>query len=345
MRTIGEGVKREGLILLLYGYAAALVTYPLVTYWRFSTWPPALVPDLMLGTAQKPYVFRRLVPDLLLWLRLFLPRPVIHTLDALYNPGSFFPYVGMRPLAPVVILFCCIAFACFLGFAYALRRLIGHFYPQMSRGVLHLAPLGAVVLLPLFYRYYAYPYDPSTLLLSTLGLLFLATDRPAYYAATFAAACYNRESSILLVILFVIFYAPRLARRRLLAGAALQLGLWAAVTGLIRYEFRHNPVDPANPWEFHLFDHNLSLPYQRPFSFLYFALVVGVFWWLIALGWREKPPLLRRAFLFVALPLFAASLFIGFIDELRVYFDVYALLCLLILPSARGVLGERGAGE
>lgn len=335
--------KREGLLLLLYAYAAALVTYPLVTYWKFSTYPSALVPDLMAGTAYKPFVFRRLVPDLLLWLCTYLPQPILEIVAALYGERSLFPYVVSPGLGTVLVLFCGIAFACFFGFACALRRLIRHFYPELPPGVVHLAPLGAVVLLPLFFRYYAYPYDPSTLLFSTLGLLFLATDRPLYYAAVFAASCYNRESSVLLVILFVIFYAPRMSRGRTAAWAALQFGFWAGVTGLIRYRFQHNPADPRNPKDFHLFDHNLLLPYARPWSFLYMVVVVGVFWWLIALDWREKPLALRRALLFVAAPLFAASLFIGFIDELRVYFDVYALLFLLILPAMGRVFGEHEA--
>jgi hypothetical protein len=335
--------QREALLLLLYSYAAVLVTYPLVTYWNFSTFEHALVEDLMGGTAYKPYVFRRLVPEILLALRLHLPDWVIERLASLYHVNSFFPHTAPPGLGTTMVLFCCVAFGCFLGFAYALRRLIRHFYPEMPVAAQDLAPVAALGLLPLFYRYYAYVYDPSTLLLSALGLLFLATNRPLYYAATFGVACYNRESSVLLVIVFVVFYAARLPRGILAAWTAVQLGFWTVVSLGIRYKFRDNPVNPDNPAQFHLFTHNLALPRELPWSFLYFAVVVGLGWWLVARDWHRKPLVLRHAFLCTMLPLAGVSMFIGFIDELRVYFDEYAMFFLLILPSVLRLFGgDRG---
>ena len=59
---------------------------------------------------------------------------------------------------------------------------------------------------------------------------------------------------------------------------------------------------------------------------------------LISYKWKEKPAFLKAA-LCIAVPLFGTTLFFGFLDELRDYYEIYPILVLLIAHSIGNLLG------
>ena len=69
-------------------------------------------------------------------------------------------------------------------------------------------------------------------------------------------------------------------------------------------------------------------------------LVFGGFWVvLIARGWKRKPIFLRHALILCLSPLLALSLFFGYVEEVRSYYEAFPFLFLLILPTLMDFLG------
>jgi hypothetical protein len=60
---------------------------------------------------------------------------------------------------------------------------------------------------------------------------------------------------------------------------------------------------------------------------------------LAAVGWRAKDAFLRRGFLLVLLPLVLLSFAFGYVDEIRGYYEAWALLLLLAVPTVTALLG------
>src|SRR4030067_2989914 len=65
-------------------------------------------------------------------------------------------------------------------------------------------PILAVIFLPAFFKYYTYLYDFPILFLFTLSLLLLIREKPIPFLLVFILATLNKETSILLAILFVM---------------------------------------------------------------------------------------------------------------------------------------------
>jgi hypothetical protein len=91
--------------------------------------------------------------------------------------------------------------------------------------------------------------------------------------------------------------------------------------------------------EFHIIDHNLRLPWLHPFALAYTLAVFGLAVWLVRREWESKPGFLRAGLLIAFIPLFAAALFFGYVDELRGYYEAFPFAFLLSVPSLCSILG------
>jgi hypothetical protein len=225
-------------------------------------------------------------------------------------------------------------FLCLVGFAWTLKRLTESVY-KVPRVVSNLAPLVALALLPLFFRYYSYPYDPATLLLYSLALLFLVQQRFFWFLVAVVLASANKETSILLLPLYAIFQWQR--DRRIPVGRMTVLVVaWAAVRGGLMWIYRDNPGVVV---ENHFTEHTVWLLTRFPMAMRYTLVVTMFFWIPVAKRWREKPAYLRSGLLVTLLPLVAAGAVFGFLDELRGYYEAYPFIYLLALPSTLRWLG------
>jgi hypothetical protein len=313
----------------------------------------ALLSDLAYYRAARPYVARTLLPTTVRALSSVVPADLraraARSVEASPRAQQIFSinkqhlshtgrprleadYPVEDSIAVVVM------FGCLIAFAYAMRALFDALYasPPLYR---NLIPALAVIGLPPWFAYVSYAYDFCTLLCSTLCLVFLARGRRRAFLIAFTAACFNKETSVLIIFLFVTYelLSGQMERRRWITLAAAQVAIYCAVRGLLAILFRHNPGVMG---ENHFWDHNVPLirdwlRYGWGLTDLTArALVV----FCIVYRWNEKPLLLRCG-LIMAPPLLIACLFFGYLDEYRAYLECYPIFVLLVLDTVGRLFG------
>ena len=220
----------------------------------------------------------------------------------------------------------------------------GHWYLRtwFSTGgaVLGNALMG--VLLPLtFTNSYAHPDTFIDLLLLLLGCACIVRNRMALFLPIMLAAAFARETSFLLVIIYLC--AGPIDRRRL-TWAAAAAAVWAAVFVGLRWRLgyvAYNPIQLAQNWGF-LFHWPAesvgSNLYKRLYGWFFVALLAPPVV-LIARTWSAQPLFIRRTTA-VAVPIFVAiGCIFSSVAEPRIFTPLFALLIPGVLfalwPDAR----------
>jgi len=273
------------------------------------------LPDMVHGTAWRPYVTRALVP-------------MVARAGGSVLPAGFTTPLGDADHTLVIL----IMGVSLVGYAFALRDLSGALFPARPLAA-SLTALGALAFVPLFlYPFSRQIYDFTTLWLFTLVLACMARARWAAFAVVFALASINKETAILLTIVFIAHYAVN--RHGMTTAAfwrllAFQLIVFAVIRASIGYAFRNNEGGAV---EMHLFDHNQHV-LEHPMEmskrlWLLIAAIAAGTW-----GWRQKPALLRHALLVLAPILLVMGLTVGQLDEIRAYYEVYPVVALLVADT------------
>lgn len=325
-------------LTVLYGVASLTALFMFLVRPGMTGHPQADFPDLVHGQADKPYVARAALPITVRILSAATPQTFKDSCHRQLSGRQivrafrwYDEYLYEFALATLLMLLCLV------GFTFTLRALTELYYdfpPVLN----DLSPLVGLALLPLFFRYYSYLYDPGTLLLFTLSLLLLARRRFVWFIVAFALATLNKETSILLVALYAC--NEWITTRRIpLTRAALLAVVWIAVRAALVYAFRDNP---GGYFEDHFREHTIWLLTKFPVATRYTLVVAALFFVFIRHDWRAKPRFLRIGLGVTLIPLFLASLFFGFADELRGYYEVFPFLYLLAVPSIFRFLGRAG---
>jgi hypothetical protein len=320
-------------VLLLCALVCALFAYDP----GFNDCDHSKFGEMVYGTAHQPYVTRTLLPTTVRLLTAAIPASVRSAVArhfvASYGEQELFRTLGWEPQYVVEFLIgVVLIYLALWGFTYALRYLL-HGVLIVHRHTEEALVLIAVAGLTQFFCYQNYVYDFPALFLSTLALGLLVRRRWALFLLVFAAACANKETTILLTLVFVLhFRRPAdLPRRAFSLLLLAQLGLYVAIRGVIWAAFRHNIGGLV---ESHILDHNLPRLGPHPLAVLF---AWGAFILLLAQGWADKPRFLKDA-LWMVLPLLLLAFFFGYIDEMRVYYEVYAVVLLLLLHSIGRVI-------
>jgi hypothetical protein len=139
---------------------------------------------------------------------------------------------------------------------------------------------------------------------------------------------------VLLTLVFAIHHGrrARLERALLVRLLAFQAFVFLAVKSGLAVVFADNPGGVV---EFHLLDHNLPLLRSAGVSAIVPWLAIAL---CILYRRSEKPQFLRDA-LWILVPLLGLTLFLGYIDELRDYYEVYPVVVLLLAQTAAMLLG------
>jgi hypothetical protein len=266
--------------------------------------PNISLAELMSGTAHKPFVGRVLLP----------------ALGLLTSAG-----LGITPEAAVAAWI----YLSLFGSSVALLWLCAAFWPGGPRHEIAalLLPLAAMPL-SLAFRHI---YDLPTLFLFTLGLAALAHRRWRAFLVIFAVACLNRETTILLSLVFALWYARRLEPPLFWRLLLMQAGIFLLIRLPLLWQFRDNP---GRSLSFYL-DVHMRVYAERPALALVHLLIAALIALACAHAWRQKPPGLRRAALAlvgVLVPLFLVA---GFPFEVRVFYEALPLVYLLALPLSR----------
>jgi hypothetical protein len=328
-------LMHRGTLALLYALAAMDVLEAFLFHPGINWYARARFVDMVSGTAYRPYVFRALVPDIIRTVSSVTPAPLKHAAVALIEGTRSVQTLGWEHEFLFEYLFgVAIFFGCFIGLAVVLRLLLKSLY-RFPPWVADLMPLVGLIALPAFFRFYNHLYDPATLLLFSLGLWFLVSGKRVWFYLIFALAVFQKETSILLVALYVIWSRGTMSKRGLTLSTLALVSFWFLGRMLVWQRFASNPGSFV---EFHLEDHFLALWTNLP-ALLYLA-GMGVVWgFLVGYRWKEKPPLLRTGLIVMLAPLIALAAFFGTVDEMRQYFEVYPAAFLLTVPTIAGCLG------
>ena len=292
----------------------------------------ASVHDMIHGTAYAPFV-HRVLPSLIIRSTLAcIPEAALTRADqwGMRQPKIRWLLEAIRfdvnyPVEALLVL--SLTYLSLLGFLWASRYLCTGIY-RTALAVQDLFVLAVLAGLPLFFSYCNYLYDFPALCLFTLGLALLIRRRWRRFLVVYLLAALNKETTILLTLVFVLHYwrAPALPRRRFWAVLLAQLVLFGAVKGALMLVFRDHP---GTPIEWHLLDHNYDIlsSYSLTALFGWCGVIL-----LTCTHWPAKPVFLRRA-LWIAPILVGLTLFCGYLDELRDYYEAYPIVALLLLHS------------
>jgi hypothetical protein len=314
-RTIGSFIERSWIPTLTVTLAVTawivFVGEGIDAYYR------SRLVDMVHGTAYRPYVYRVLVPGLARLGTLLLPATVA---------------------APEHIAVISIMYASLVGFAAGVRALSRTVFTAPP--IVHeITALGTVAFLPLTFGPFSRQiYDFTTLCLVTWALVFLARRQWIAFALTFVAGCLNKESTILLTLVYIVHVMRTSTGLSKTGAAALfiyQLAAFALVRAAVVYAFRDNPGDTV---EVHLFGHNqYVLLHPTEISKRLLLLIALAF--LGVRGWKDKPPLLRHAMTVLGPALMLMGVTVGMVDEIRAYYEIYAVLVLMAAHTICRALG------
>jgi hypothetical protein len=296
---------------------------------------PSMFGDMIYGKASKPFVYRVLLPATVRVLSVPVPQTLRNTISNKINDDIslnklFKKLKWEKELAVEYSIAMLIMFLSLWGFSIAVRYLFTLFYNTSSwlaDSVSVLALLG----LPTMFQYTSFIYDFPLLFLYTLGLIFLYKRDWKKFLIIFLIGCINKETTILLTLIFYIFYKSALKKELFNKLLIAQFAIFILVKSLLYFFFKNNT---GTFIEFHLIDHNLRL--LTGYDLTHVAAVLGLIL-LVFYKWNEKPNFLKTS-LWMIIPLVVLTLFLGYLDELRDYYEVYPVVIIFIAHSIARIL-------
>jgi hypothetical protein len=302
------------------------IFYTYLSITQIGTFEPAALSDALEGTAEQPYVLRALIPLLAKFLSPLLPSAWVKWLAS--APSRFKESIdvlsgGVYFSEAVSVL--TLMFLSLVGFAYAEKRFLKDLGANPKEQFV-LPLLAQIFILP-FSLFFAYYYDLPQIFLITLNLIFLHRGNWKKYLITFALASLNKETSLFLIMVFIIYYLPRLPRKTFVELLITQTAIYALIRVSLLYIFRSNPGAPAFL--------TLSNQYKQysayPSTLIFTVVLFSIIGFLVVRGWQRKHPFLRATSVIAVLILilFFTS---GMPMEFRVFLDALPALVILIFP-------------
>jgi hypothetical protein len=282
------------------------------------------------GTQMQPFVRRALVPFVIRGIERVVPAAVQERISGGVMASMPFAATFFKSPAEVFRKSCAVLliWLSMWGFSLFFYYLYVAVYPR-SGLIVSLFPLVALTVLPVhFFRAFML-YDIPGLFFTTACLYFLLKERWGWYYLCFLLAAVNKESSVFLITVFLFMYFGKYASRRLALHVLAQALIWSAVFLSLFLLYRHNPGDV---FEFALVRNLLAWKVAYGLIGGLQMITYGALLFFALLSWKERPRVVRRMFLGLT-PLFLMSLFVGYIEELRVYYEIFPVIMLLLLPS------------
>ncbi|MEJ2195177.1 MAG: hypothetical protein P8X73_10025 [Ignavibacteriaceae bacterium] len=291
---------------------------------------------MIYGKAWKPFVYRTLLPTTVRVISAPVPEVLRTSLSEMVDETESFRKMfeklnWEKHLFAEYTIAMILMLLSLMGFTLAVRYLFTLFYDS-SALYANLVSILALLGLPTMFQYTSFLYDFPTLFLYTFGLILLYKQDWKNFLILYPIACFNKETTILLTIIFFIYYRPRLRTDHFYKLLLIQLTIFVIIKVLLFILFKSNL---GSFIEFHLVDHNIGLltGYNLTLAFTLFSLII-----LIYYKWQEKPQFIKIT-LWTLVPLLILTLFLGYLDELRDYYEVYSSVIILISHSIARLLG------
>lgn len=305
--------QRKSVYRSFFVYSTILmITVSVIFLWYINrfTWtdPEFQVMDMIYGRAYRPYVYRVLVPLLVRALECFYPcHPLIYTLIIMYLS--------------------------LIAFALTIRFFVIFLWNSKLLGEVS-SILSIIALFPFLIRD-GKIYDFMALFLNVLGLYFLMRKKWIGYFVVFVFGCMNKETMVLLTIIFAAGYFQKLDSREYWRLFLLQVFFFCVIKITISWIFRDNPGDVAY---YQLRSHLYIITHNPYYLLVYgsFAICVAIF---VILDWSQKPEFLRIAATCLIPVLVPLNLLFAKGFEIRNYLDLFPVFFLLSIPSFGRILG------
>ena len=309
----------QGIYWLLILLISAVVLYLFLFVSNISSFEGGSFEAAITGTGHRPYVYRTLLPTLTRIFAPVVPSRLIpeilenHLLAAAIARFSVPSYPAHALLALIGL------YGALLGFVISLRMLMRRVgYSSWARNWL---PVACLLVLPVFFPD-GKLYDLPGLFLFTLCLALLVTRNWIGYLFVFSLASINKETAIILSVVFAVHFYGRISSKNFTALLGAQLSLWLAIRILIVWSYRSNPGALV---EVH-FLKQINSMVSNPLAVIVPGSILVV---LIAHRWKEKPLFLRNS-LIAMLPLGLLFIVLGMPYEIRVFLEVLPMLMLLV---------------
>ena len=330
MTEATEGPRGKFLFAILVLLNSIWIFYAYLSVTHMGTFEPAKLSRALEGTAERPYAYRELVPLLSRGLALCIstglvesftdaPFPIRKTFAALSEGGY------QREAAAVLLLI----FFSLAGFAYAQRYFLRALGLTNPREQLILPLLAQILILP-FTIFFGYIYDIPQILLITLCLALLLQRRWIAYFLALALASLNKETSVLVILVFMIFYWSRLPHRTFINLLLAQTAIYAAIRAILLYIYRDNPGAPMLITLRTHYEQYISYPPSILITLVFFAPII----FLMLRNWKRKHAFLQAGsvMFLILLGLFFVA---GMPAEFRVFLDALPIIAVLIyIPPA-----------
>jgi len=214
-----------------------------------------------------------------------------------------------------------------------------------SQNLCDILPLGMMLVMPVFFDYGVYMYDFSHLLLFTAGLLTLYKRHWPAFFIIFALALLNKETAIMLTLVFALVYYSELPRKDFIKLLAIQIMIFLIIKISLYFIFFDNPgmvvefhlkwnivylITPSNYFRFESLGSgmfafaNYNIRWPVGLNLPMFAVIISA----VAYRWKEKPVFLRKASLYFII-LIIMAMTMGCINELRAYYDALPIVYIL----------------
>jgi hypothetical protein len=333
---------------------------------------PGLVNDrgglipLVRGTAHNPYARRVLAPALVRVIRALTPPSVRaaaerrgETIDVTApgassgNPEAEAHREKMVGNWDYAAAGAVLNVASFIAYLFCLRGLLSVlFHPPPL--IADLFPLAALLSVPIFGEFSTLAYDYPQLAFFSLGLWWIAACRDRAFLILLPIGMLNKETTILLPVVYLVTRWGSMGRRRLLTNVGIQLVICAGMFVATAFVCRTHPgevaenhiaetlrsiAQPANYFRFMrvapspLLPGGANVPMPVGWNLPAAAVLVA----FIAPGWREAPQFVRRALPTVLAPLIVLTLFLGVWWELRDYLEATPLVLMALYAGARRI--------
>jgi len=257
------------------------------------------------GTEARPYVYR------------VLPSFIVMIISTTF---------GISPYLSSIIMM----YISLIGFSFTILVLARLFLPASHvRSITLFAPIG---LLP-FLIYQRKIYDFPILFIFTLALYYLAKNNLVKYILIFAIATLTKETSIFLLIFFLLQFR-NIGSKNIIFWGILQIFIYSVIRLGVIYLFRNNS---GTIIESHLKEHlNTYLQFPELAMILFFILLTTA--GTILLKTQDNTNFLRNSLIAIGSPTFILYLLSGMPFEIRVFLEAYPSAFLLIALIATGFI-------
>lgn len=278
------------------------------------------------GQAYRPFVKRQLVPLLVRCGASVTPVLIKERLIKAFEKSSVISHLKWPvAFAPEFTLAIIIMYGSLIGFLIVMRRFLRTFL-QISSQLSHIVVLILALGLPITFSGLLYIYDFTQLLLFTAASLCLFKKQwPAFYPL-YALACLNKETSLLLPFIFIVWCVGlKCLNLKNIKHVLTQVLIGVAICTTLSWIYRNTPGEDV----YWLVWRNLNVSFSPLAWVRLVILLTGIF--LALFRFQSAPFFLKCGFAATLPILLLATLFFGYIDEFRDYYEALPFMVSLSL--------------